>query len=206
MILESRKWRLVLRILALVLTTGLMLAVAGPVSYALQDDTPRRITVPRQLYGPEGEPLADTFAFLEVVPELNRAVRTGEGDDTRYWLPLRGYGSGWFVRADKETYLVPYPFMRARGLPPDVTGRFSGKLTMLKGQSDAEEAIEGLAVRGFTVDPDTAMVLLLGEEPKAYRPIVPIMPLLALFWVAVLVGAWQIGRGRQRPRHAARTM
>jgi hypothetical protein len=204
MILESRKWRLVLRILALLLTTGLMLAVAGPVSYALQDDTPKQITVPRQLYGPEGEPLADSFAYLEAVPELDRSVRTGEKSDTRYWLPLRGYGSTLFVRTDEGKYLLPYRYTGAPGSPPYTTGRFSGKLTTLKGQPDAEDAAEALAAKGIRVDMDTTMVLLLGEEPKEYRPIVPVMPLLALFWAVALIGAWQIWRGRQRPRRAAR--
>jgi hypothetical protein len=204
MILESRKWRLVLRILALVLTTGMMLAVAGPVSYALQDDTPKQISVPRQLYGPEGEPLTDTYVYLEAVPELDRSVRTGEGDDTRYWLPLKGYAGVLFLRTDEGKYLLPYRYTGEPGSPLYSTGHFSGKLTTLKGQPDAEKAVDALAAQGIYVDVDTAMVLLQGEEPKAYRPIVPIMPLLALFWVVVLVGAWQIWRGRQRPRRAAR--
>ena len=206
MILESRKWRLVLRIVALVLTTGLMLAVAGPVSYALQDDTPRQITVPRQLYGPEGEPLADIFAYLEAVPDLDRSVRTGEDGDTRYWLPLRGYGGTLFVRTEEGKYLLPYRYTGALDGPLYSTGRFSGKLTTLKGQPGAEEAVEALAARGVWVDIDTAMVLLLGEEPKTYRPMVPVMPLLALFWAVALVGAWQIWRGRQRPLRATRIL
>ena len=206
MILESRKWRLVLRILALALTTGLMLAVAGPVSYALQDDSPKQISVPRQLYGPEGEPLADSYIFLEAVPDLDRSARTGEGDSTRYWLPLRGYGSALFVRTDEGKYLLPYRYAGGPGLGLYSTGHFSGKLTTLKGQPDAEDAVEALAAQGIGVNKETAMVLLLGEEPKEYRPMVPIMPLLALFWVVVLVGAWQIWRGRQRPRRAARVL
>lgn len=204
MILESRKWRLVLRILALMLTTGLMLAVAGPVSYALQDDSPKQISVPRQLYGPEGEPLTDKFVFLEAVPDLDRSVRTGESNDTRYWLPLRGYTGVLFVRSDEGQYLLPYRYTGRPGSSIYSAGHFSGKLTTLRSQPDAEDAIEALGARGIYVDKETAMVLLLGEEPKEYRPIVPIMPLLALFWVVVLVGAWQIWRGRQRPRRANR--
>src|SRR5574338_1079241 len=132
MILESRKWRLVLRILALVLTTGMMLAVAGPVSYALQDDTPKQISVPRQLYGPEGEPLTDTYIYLEAVPELDRSVRTGEGGDTRYWLPLKGYTGVLFLRTDEGKYLLPYRYTGEPGSPLYSTGHFSGKLTTLK--------------------------------------------------------------------------
>jgi hypothetical protein len=206
MILESRKWRLVLRIMALVVTTSLMLAVAGPVSYALQDDTPKQITIPRQLYGPEGEPLTDSFVYLEAVPDLDRSVRTGEDDDTHYWLPLRGYGSTLFVRTKEGKYLLPYRYTGAPSSALYGAGHFSGKLTTLKGQPDAEDAVEAFAARGIGVNADTAMVLLLGEEPKTYRPIVPVMPLLAMFWGVALVGAWQIWRGRQRPRRATRIL
>ena len=177
MILESRKWRLVLRIVALVLTTGLMLAVAGPVSYALQDDTPRQITFPRQLYGPEGEPLADIFAYLEAVPDLDRSVRTGEDGDTRYWLPLRGYGGTLFVRTEEGKYLLPYRY----------TGALDGPLTPAPSPQ--------LTYRWA----DTAAEL--DERARSTDE-----PLIALFWAVALVGAWQIWRGRQRPRRATRIL
>src|SRR3954454_24068044 len=44
MILQSRKWRLLLRMITLVITSTLMLAFAAPASYALQDDRPKQIT------------------------------------------------------------------------------------------------------------------------------------------------------------------
>ena len=50
MILQSRKWRLLLRMITLVITSTLMLAFAAPASYALQDDRPKLITAAGQLF------------------------------------------------------------------------------------------------------------------------------------------------------------
>jgi hypothetical protein len=201
MILESRKWRLVIRILALVLTSMLMLAVAGPVSYALQDDTPKLITVARQLYDKDGKPLPDSFADIEAVPDINRAITTGEGGGTHYWIPVQGFDNLLFVRADKCDYLFPYDQSPETGFIVQGSVPYSGKITPLKGQPDGEKALEALEKEGITVDKENAMVLLQGEEPATYRPIVPVMPLLAIFWSLALAGAWQIWRGR-RPKRA----
>jgi hypothetical protein len=196
---QSRKWRLVIRILALVLTSILMLAFAGPVSYALQDDTPMQISMLRELYDEKGQPIADSFADVEAVPDLLNVVRTGEGDSTHYWIPVQGYDHVLFVRTDKGKYLFPYDYSADAGFEHNDIVRFYGKVTRLEGQPDGEEALEALAAEGITVDKEEAMVLLQGEEPSIYRPMVPVMPLLALFWIVALAGAWQILRGR-RPR------
>ncbi len=200
MILESRKWRLVIRILALVMTSVLMLAVAGPVSYALQDDTPKDITASHQLFDKDGKPLPDSYAYIEAIPDINRAVSTGEGDSTHYWIPVQGFDGLLFVRSDKSQYLFPYDYNAESGFLIQDKVRYSGKITTLASQSDSEKAIKEIEKQGIKVDKETAMVLLQGEAPAAYRPIVPVMPLLAIFWSVALVGAWQIWRGR-RPRH-----
>jgi hypothetical protein len=199
MILESRKWRLLIRIVALVLTSVLMLAVAGPVSYALQDDTPKVITVSRQLFDKDGKPLPDSFAHIDTVPDINRAITTGEGDSAHYWIPVQGFDNLLFVRTDKGQYLFPYDQDPVTGFLVGDKVRYSGKITTVKGQPDADKALKALEAQGISVDKDNAMVLLQGEEPATYRPIVPVMPLLAIFWAVALVGAWQIWRGR-RPR------
>ena len=199
MILESRKWRLVIRILALITTSVLMLAVAGPVSYALQDDTPKDIVAARQLFDKNGKPLPDNYGYINTVPDINRAINTGEGDGAHYWIPVQGFDNLLFVRTDKGQYLFPYDQNPEGGFLSSGPVRYFGKITTLKGQPDAAKAIEALAKQGIDVDKENAMVLLQGEEPAAYRPIVPVMPLLAIFWGVALVGAWQIWRGR-RPR------
>jgi hypothetical protein len=201
MILESRKWRLVIRILTLLLTSLLMFAVAGPVSYALQDDTPKLITVPRQLYDKDNKPFPDSFADIDTVPDINRAISTGEGGGTHYWIPVQGFDNLLFVRTDKGQYLFPYDQSPETGFIAQGIVRYSGKITTLKGQPDSEKAIAALEKEGIKVDKENAMVLLPGEEPATYRPIVPVMPLLAIFWSLALAGAWQIWRGR-RPKRA----
>jgi hypothetical protein len=197
MILESRKWRLVIRILTLLLTSVLMFAVAGPVSYALQDDTPKLITVPRQLYDKDNKPLPDSFADIDTVPDINRAISTGEGGGTHYWIPVQGFDNLLFVRTDKGQYLFPYDQSPETGFIDQGIVRYSGKITTLKGQPDGEKAVAALEKQGIKVDKENAMVLLQGEEPATYRPIVPVMPLLAIFWALALAGAWQIWRGRR---------
>jgi hypothetical protein len=169
-----------------------MLAVAGPVSYALQDDTPRVITAPYQLFDKEGKPLPDSFAHIDTTPDINRAITTGEGDGTHYWIPVSGFNNLLFVRTDKGQYLFPYDQDPATGFIVGNPVRYSGKITTLKGQPDADKAVKALAAQGITVDEENAMVLLQGEEPATYRPIVPVMPLLAIFWALALIGAYQI--------------
>ncbi len=199
MIHESRKWRLVIRILALITTSVLMLAVAGPVSYALQDDTPKDVTGSQQLFDKNGKPLPDSYIYINSVPNIESAVSVGEGDGTHYWIPVQGFNNLLFVRTDKVEYLFPYDQDAQTGFVTQGSVRYFGKITTLKGQPDADKALEALARQGIPVNKDSAMVLLQGEEPATYRPIVPVMPLLAIFWAVAGIGAWQIWRGR-RPR------
>jgi hypothetical protein len=201
MILESRKWRLVIRIVALITTSVLMLAVAGPVSYALQDDTPKDVTSSQQLFDKNGKPLPDSYIYINAVPNIESAVSVGEGEGAHYWIPVQGFNNLLFVRTDKAEYLFPYDQNAQAGFVSQGKVRYFGKITTLKGQPDADKAVEALAKQGITVNKESAMVLLQGEEPATYRPIVPVMPLLAIFWTVAGVGAWQIWRGR-RPRRA----
>ncbi len=207
MIWESRKWRLITRILALVTASILMFAVAGPVSYALQDDTPKHITLARQLYDEKGSPVTNRYIYVEAPPDLTHVVATGEGDSTRYLIPISGFNHELFIYTDKGGYLFPFDYTPESGFLTDATPvRYFGKVTTLQSQPNSDQAIEGLAAQGINIDKDNAMVLVQGEEPSDYRPIVPVMPALALFWGATLIGAWQIWRGRRprrRPTYAA---
>lgn len=176
-----------------------MLAVAGPVSYALQDDTPKNVTIPRQLYDKDGKQLPDSYGYISTVPDIDHAVSVGEGDSTHYWIPVQGFDNLLLVRTDKAQYLFPYDQDPQTGFIAQGTVRYAGKITTLKGQPDADKALDALAAQGIIVDKENAMVILPGEEPAAYRPIVPVMPLLAIFWALAGIGALQIWRGR-RPR------
>ena len=206
MIWESRKWRLVTRIVAVVVASILMFAGVGPASYALQDDTPKQITVSRQLYDEKGKPVTDRYIYVEALPVLGNVVTTGEGGSTRYLIPINGFNNQLFVYTDKGKYLFPFDYTPEAGFQVDSTPmRYYGKATTLQSQVNADEAFEGLAAQGIFVDEEKTMVLVQGEEPSNYRPIVPMMPVLAIFWGLALIGAWQVWRGRrtrQRPAFA----
>ncbi len=198
MIWESRKWRLITRVLALLVVSVLMLIFAGPVSYALQDDTPKQVAYTGQLYDAKGQPYIDRYISVQVTPDINSTVTTGEGDGTQYWVPTDTFGSQLIIRADKGRYMFPYDYSPESGFSVDSTPiYYFGKVTTLKSQPDADKAVEALAARGVTVDKETAMVLIQGEEPSNYRPMVPVMPILAVFWGVALMGAWHILRGRR---------
>lgn len=200
MIWESRKWRLVTRILAVLVASILMFAVAGPVSYALQDDTPKAISVSRQLYDEKGKPVVDKYVYVEALPDLARVVTTGEGGSTHYLIPIQGFNHKLFIYTDKGEYLFPFDYTLDGGFQTDsIPIRYYGKVTTLQSQINADEAFEGLAQYGIYLDKATTMVLVQGEEPGDYRPMVPIMPILAVFWAIALFGAWQVWRGRRRP-------
>ncbi len=204
MIHQSRKWRLLIRIVALGMTSMMMLAFAGPVSYALQDDTPKRIDDPSQLFDAKGKPVADMYVDLWSVPELDKAATLKEGSDSYYWIPLRGYNNQLLVRTKDASYVFPYgdsSLARLKTIPAD---QYSGKITALEGQPDADKVVEELGKRGVVVDKKKTMVLLQGEMPSTYRPIVPVMPVLAILWGVTLAGLFQIWRGR-RPGQLNRT-
>jgi hypothetical protein len=203
MILHSRKWRLVIRAVTLVLTSVLMLAFAGAASYALQDDSPSRLTTPAQLHNKQ-KPLAETYVNVTAVPDLARASATEDLLGEHYWIPLHGYGYQLFVRTDSGQYLFPYDYNPETGFEGDAAPiLYSGKVTPLKGQAGADALVEQLENQGVTVDKEKAMVLLLNEAPSAYRPVVPVMPVLAWMWLAAFVGLVQIWRGKGRVLRAA---
>ena len=204
MILQSRKWRLLLRVITLVVTSLLMLAFAAPASYALQDDRPKLITRVDQLFDKQ-RPIADSYVYTSALPDLAHIVTTRGIGTTYYWIPLPAYGNKLLVRADGESFLHAY--YRAADLNLDPGPReanFYGKITPLTGQADWERLVDRLALEGVTVDKEQTMVLLQGEEPSTYRPMVPVVGFLALSWVLALVGLFNIlilsGRRQRRRR------
>lgn len=203
MILHSRKWRLAIRAVTLVMTSVLMLAFAGAASYALQDDSPSLLTTPAQLHNKQ-KPLADTYVNVTAIPDLALASATKELLGEHYWIPLRGYGYQLFVRTDSGQHLFPYDYNPETGFAgASAPILYSGKITPLKTQTGANELVEQLEEQGVVVDKEKAMVLLLNEAPSAYRPVVPVMPVLAWLWLGAFVGLVQIWRGKGRVMRGA---
>jgi hypothetical protein len=205
MILQSRKWRLLLRIITLVVTSTLMLAFAAPASYALQDDTPKLIARADQLFDKQ-RPIADSYVYTSALPDLNHIVTTRGIGTTYYWIPLPQYGNKLLVRAEGESFLHAY--YRAADLNLDSGPReanFHGKITALTGQADWERLASRLALEGVTVDKEHTMVLLQGEVPHTYRPMVPVVGVLAAFWALALVGVLRILRGNGARRKMRKT-
>jgi hypothetical protein len=205
MILQSRKWRLLLRIVTLAVTSLLMLAFAAPASYALQDDSPKPITRVEQLFDKQ-QPIAGSYVYTSALPDLDHMVTTRGIGTTYYWIPLPEFGNKLLVRAEGESFLQAY--YRAADLNLDSGPReanFYGKITALTGQADWERLVARLALEGVKVDKEQTMVLLQGEEPQAYRPMVPVVGLLAAFWALALVGVLRIlrGTGPRRKMHNA---
>lgn len=207
MILQARKWRLLLRMLTLGVTSVLMLAFAEPVSYALHDDTPRSITDSRYLLDQKGQPLSNVYVNLRGVPDLSRSFTTRSLLSARHWIPLQGYDNIILLSTDNSMYLFPYDYNPEQGFIGQTQVEYNGKITPLKEEANSQEIVNQLARQGLIINKDTTMVLSLGEKPSSYRPIVPVMPVLAWLWGAALLGLLQIWRGRPRtgirkPRYA----
>lgn len=199
MILRSRRWRLLIRVTVLALASGLMLAFAAPASYALKDDTPKLITRANQLFDKE-HPVEDSYIYTSALPDLTTIVTTHGINTTYHWMRLSEFGNTLIVRTEGPKFLSSYyrnmELSRAEYLKK---ATFYGKITLLKQQAGSDEVVKELALQGVYVDKDTTMVLLEGEEPSTYRPMVPVVGMLALFWILALVGLLRILSGR-RPR------
>ncbi|HMA34352.1 MAG TPA: hypothetical protein VKY74_07690 [Chloroflexia bacterium] len=194
MILESRKWRLILQGLILLVTTGLILAFSGLASYALQDDSPHAIDGPHQ---PSKDSLTGRFTVLQAQAELDRAVALHRDGHTAYWVPVRGYSdkqegvSKLFVLTD-DIHPAPAP---VTGAPA-----FIGRLVRFEDAPHAQDARAVLAQALNTpVAPDT-YVLIEGDAPKAYRPMVPLVGGLGLVWFLSLVSFTRAWRRAPRRR------
>lgn len=202
MIFQVRRWRLTVRSLALIITGMLMLVFAAPASYALQDDTPKPLYNLGQLFDKD-RPLTDKYVYTTTAPKFSEAVTTEDFGKTYYWVPLPGYYNQLFLRAEDKNFIETYQCLT------DPTGAgtnnlFYGKLTSMQNMLGADEVVKELEAQGITVDKEKAMVLLHGEQPKTYRPIVPVWGVLALLWVAAFVGLLKIWLGRPRQRRSRR--
>ena len=196
MVYQSRRWRLWVRIATLAVTSVLMLLFAGPVTYALQSDSPHPITLPSQLFDKE-RPLDGAYIDVRGAPDVAHAFSTSELLTTQYWIPLKGYNNRLFIRTSDPRYLPPDDYSPGIGLQETGEVRYTGKVLSLKSQIDADEMIEALAAQGVTIDKEQAMFISQGEVPSSYRLMVPVAPFLAWAWLAALVGLVQLARGRQ---------
>ena len=198
MILESRKWRLILRGLVLLVTTALILGFSGQASYALQDDTPHAIYGRQTL---SKQSLDGRFAVLRAQAELDHSVALHRDGQTMYWVPVRGY-------TDKEgairLFILTDDVPAATGTPTGAgapnEGAYVGRIVRFDAApyaADAEKVL--ITALNDPVGPDT-YVLIQGEAPKAYRPVVPLMGGLGVIWFLSLVSFTRAWRRSPRRR------
>jgi hypothetical protein len=194
MIIESRKWRLILQGLALLVTTGLILGFSGPASYALQDDTPHAIYGPRAL---SKNSLDGRFAVLRAQADLSRAVALHRDGHTSYWVPVRGYTDA----AGAITLFILTDDVRESATPgAGADTPFVGRLVRFTDAPHAGDAAKVLDdALSDPVAPDT-YVLIEGEAPQAYRPVVPLVGGLGLIWFLSLVSFTRAWRRAPRRR------
>src|SRR5437899_3153373 len=135
MILQSRKWRLLIRVAVLVFASVLMLAFAAPASYALQDDRPKLVTRAEQLYDKE-KPVEGTYIYMSALPDMARMVTTHSINAAYHWIPLPGFGNHLLVRAEGDSFLHAYYLNMDLNLDTQIkVGNFYGKVTPLKEQA-----------------------------------------------------------------------
>jgi hypothetical protein len=187
MVIESRKWRLLVQAFVLIITGALIIGFAGSAIYALQTPEPAPILSAAQLVGGAYD---GRYATVEGVPDPARSVTVRQGDVTTYWVRLVEYGDGLYVTTTDSAWQV------ATG---DRVRRFTGKLGRLTSAADYAEfkRVSGLPPPG----PDEEVyVLVEGEQPNAYRPMLPVVGGLLIVWGLVFWGfvrAWR-HRGPRR--------
>ena len=182
MVIESRKWRLLLPAFVLVVTGALIVGFAGSAVYALQKAEPAPILSAAQLADGTYD---GRYATVEGTPDLSRSVTVRQGDVTTHWVRLVEYGDGLYVTTTDSAWQV------ATG---DRVRRFTGKLGRLTAATDYNE-FKRLADLPHPL-PDDAYVLVEGEEPDTYRPMLPLMGALLLLWALTLWGFIRIWRHR----------
>jgi hypothetical protein len=181
-----------------------MLAFAAPASYALQDDRPKLLSRTAQLLDKQ-QPLDGSYVYTSALPDLNHIVTTRGIGTTYYWIPIPRFGDKLIVRAEGESFLQAY--YKAADLNLDSgprEGNFYGKVASLTSQADWERLAGKLDYAGVKLDKEHTMVLLQGEAPQAYRPMVPVVGVLAAFWAVALIGLLRILRGSRTPRRKLR--
>ncbi len=188
MVIESRKWRLLLPAFVLIITGALIVGFFGSAVYSLQKAEPAPILSAVQLVD---STFSGRYATVEGVPDPARSVTVRQGDVTTYWVPLVEYGDRLYVTTIDSAWQV-------------TTGghvrRFTGKLGPLTSASDYTE-FKRLADLPRPL-PDDAYVLVEGEEPDTYRPMVPVVGGLAILWGLALWGFIRVWRHRGPRRNS----
>jgi hypothetical protein len=114
---------------------------------------------------------------------------------------VRRYDHLLLVRANGLEFLRDYS--RAIELSGDLElapAHFYGKITSLSSQVGAGEVIDEFSARGIGIDKERTMVILQGEKPSTYRPAVPAVGILALWWLLAAVGLMRILNRNPGPR------
>jgi hypothetical protein len=197
MILESRKWRLIVPGLALLITTLLILVYSNLASYALQADQPQSIYGIRSLAKSR---LDGRFAVLGGQADLDRAVALHRDGHTMYWVPVRGYTDKegaihLFILTD-DIYAAP----TATSATGQETAPFVGRLVRFDDAPYAQAAQQALITALNDPVAEDTYVLIEGDAPKAYRPMVPLVGGLGLVWFGSLVAFVRVWRRVPRRR------
>jgi len=180
MVIESRKWRLLVPAFVLIVTGALIIGFAGSAIYALQQAEPAPILSAAQLADGTYD---GRYATVEGVPDPARSVTVRQGDVTTYWVRLVEYGDGLYITTTDSAWQV------ATG---DRVRRFTGKLGRLTRAADYA-AFQRVADLPQPL-PDDAYVLVEGEQPDTYRPMLPVVGGLLIVWGLVFWGfvrAWR---------------
>ena len=183
MVFESRKWRLLLRAALLVGLGWAIIGWAGPALYALQEPEPAALTSPAQLA--DGA-LDGRFATVAARPDLPHAVAVHSESTTVYWVPLAGFD---------HRLLVSTPGLAWQQTDP--VPRFTGKIVSLATAPDAAafKAVLDREQPDQTWLPQKEVyVLLEGEHPGTYRPMIPVVGALALLLIVVSVDLVRVWR------------
>jgi hypothetical protein len=134
---------------------------------------------------------------LRAQADLSRAVALHRDGHTSYWVPVRGYTDA----AGAITLFILTDDVRESATPgAGADTPFVGRLVRFTDAPHAGDAAKVLDdALSDPVAPDT-YVLIEGEAPQAYRPVVPLVGGLGLIWFLSLVSFTRAWRRAPRRR------
>jgi hypothetical protein len=190
--MNDKKIFLGLAIFFLVVWAATALILRGTIAYALSDATPVVI--------PQGEHLAshtDRFVEIAGTPIHDLAIVYKRYGVFSYWYPLAEHDNRLVVKTDD-----PLP-RSTRG--PQVFGGRLRRLHQVAFSSNIMRRFD--QARGFELPPD-AFVIVAGESPQTFRPLLLMFVPLTAAWLVLLIIviiALRLPRRLRRPSARARS-